>query len=240
MLLSFLRAFSDLFRRQTLIFILAIPLLSGIVWLALASAAVASWGPGLTDWLTRLQWFATVESWLSGIGISMGPLVLFLVVLVLIFPLVYWTALIVMAFFALPWIMSLLKTRYPTAFVNRAGTSLISTWKFSAKIFLKATPAYGVLLALSWIPGVFVIGNFVLGAIVNAYFISIEILGEILPEGEMRTFLEEHRGRLLLMGAGLMLLLAIPFLQLITPVFAGLWFSHYILAEVDRRKRVQD
>lgn len=236
MVVSFVRAFGHIWQAPILGFTLLLPVLSALIWFGLALAIYMLFGASLEGALASISWLEGFRQLFEGVGLTLGGTVTVVILILLFAPLVYWTSLILLAVLALPWILRFLRPRYPQAFSNTSSMALLSTWRISAKIFLKATPAYGLLLVFAWVPGLFVVGNFILSAWVNAHFLAVEVLGEVTDEAEMSEIMNKHRTSLFLMGCGLMALLLVPVVQLITPVFGGLWFSHYLLAQVEHRR----
>lgn len=234
--LSFFRAFRDLWQKTIFGFTLAVPAVAVIIWLAIAGVLLSVFSGQIENTLMGISWLSGLRDSFAALGLSLSTALILILLFFLFAPLVYWTSLIVFSLIALPWIMRYLRPKYPLAFREHQSLAMISTWRWSAKVFLKATPLYAVLLATAWMPGVFVVGNFILGAWVNAHFLAIEILCEVTAESEMRDLMIERRENLFLMGCVLMALLMIPIVQLVVPVFGGLWFAHDLLAEIERRR----
>lgn len=215
-------------------FVIVIPLITSILWILAGVFSFQILGSQIESSLQGIQWLSEIRESLLSWGVSLGSVITILIFLFLLFPLINWTSIVLMAAIALPWILKMLRDEYPQAYETDQHLSLASTWKLSARIFFKAIPLYLILLMLAWIPQLFLIGNFVLGAWVNAYFITAEVLSDISDEFTLKTWIRDHRISLFVMGCGTMALLAVPILQWITPVFAGLWFAHYILHDVNK------
>lgn len=214
------------------------PLLSFVVWSVVGVLIFKTLGPQIDGFIQNTEWLSHLRTNLTLAAILevSADFIAGLLLMVLLFPLVVWTSLVLTAAFAMPWILRLLRPMYPTAFQSRTRVSLVSTWLVSLRIFAKVVPLYFLLLLLAWIPQVYLIGTFILSAWVNAYFMSVEVLSELTDEQTLRKWIRSHRTPLFAMGAMTVLLLFVPFIQWITPVFAGLWIAHYVLAHFARER----
>lgn len=220
---SAVKSIFDLFRPKVLGLLFGIPFLALALWLALGWFLT----PFLQGWLAQ----ALVAWDLQQIFQDAGAFVLVLLLLILLFPLVYWTSLILMSILALPYILKFLRARYPLSFTPQ-GSGIVSGWSSMVKVFAIAVPLYIGLLFFIWLPMVYAVGTFILGAWVNYHFLSLEILSEFVGPAKAKELLRQNRTELWIMGGGLVFLLGVPFIQLITPVFAGLWFSHWWLKKL--------
>lgn len=227
---SAVKSVFDLLKPKMLFLLFGIPFLALGVWVALGWFLT----PYLQGWLSQ----AMVAWELQQLLQDAGAVVLILLLLVLLFPLVYWTSLILMSMFALPYILSFLRPRYALPFQSQ-GSGLVGSWSSMLKIFSIAVPLYILLLFFIWMPIVYAVGTFILGAWVNYHFLSLEILSEFVSQKKSRELLRENQVELWVMGAGLVVLLGVPFIQLITPVFAGLWFSHWWLKKLSSQAMEQ-
>lgn len=220
---SAVRSTFDLLRPRVLALLVGLPFVALILWIGIGWLA----GPYLQNWLA-----ATMTAWeLQPLLQDAGSLVLIVLLLILLFPLVYWTSLVLVSIFALPYILRFLKPQYPKV-PAVSGGELIGSWTSMLKVFVVAVPLYILLLFLIWLPFVYAVGTFVLGAWVNYQFLSLEILSEFVDRQKARELIKKNQLELWIMGGGLVFLLGVPFIQMITPVFAGLWFSHWWLKKL--------
>lgn len=231
MINSAVKAFIDLFRPRILFLVIGVPLLAVGLW-GISGFLLFPW---MQSGLQSLLVAWNVESFFnetfgSLAAESLGSGILLVILLILLLPLIYWTSLILLSTLALPWIIRTLKPRYPALQQLGQGMGAVAGWAIMFRVFMIAVPLYILLLMLIWLPPVFPVGTFILGAWVNSYFLSLEILSEMVDRKTMTKLMKKHRVSIWLMGAALMFLLGVPFLQLITPVFAGLWFTHWWLA----------
>ncbi len=221
MLTSALRAFSDLFRPKILALVLIVPVLALFIWVIGGFLLVPLLRAPLQDLLVYLQ-----------VSQEIGSFIFTVILILLLFPLVYWTSLILLSFLALPFILKILKPQYPRALNTPEKVGLIAGGGLMLRVFSVAVPLYLLLLLTIWLPWVYAVGAFVLGAWVNVQFLSLEILSELVDKKTTTALMKQHRKTLWIMGFGLMFLLSVPLLQLITPVFGGLWFTHWWLQQL--------
>ncbi len=237
MLSSFFKACLDLFRPRILGFVIVVPLVSAVLWFVSAYFLFQLLGPQIENYIQGIEWLSNLGTSFLSFGIVLGSALSILVLLFLIFPLTVWTSIVLMAVFAMPWILRALRPQYPMAFQTDARVSILTTWNITMRVFLLAIPIYIVLMLLAWVPYIYVLGTFILSAWVNAYFISAEILSEVMSASEMRTWIRERRMSLFMIGCSMVALLFVPIVQWITPVFGGLWFAHFILAEISQSRK---
>lgn len=216
---AFFKAAFDLVRPKIIFFVFALPILATLLWIGIGIFSF--------DFFHHL-FLQAAARW--GFSADWGTAVIAVLMFFLGLPLIYWTALGWMAVFALPVILKILKVQYPG--LPDQGLPIHSSMRLMLKIVLVLIPIYCVLLFLFWVPLVFFAGTFILGAWVNSYFLSLEILSEYCDQQSIRNHMKKHQVQTWTMGAALMFLLSIPVLGLLTPVFGGLWFSHFWLAKL--------
>lgn len=219
-------------------FVIVVPFISFFLWSVIGVSVFRSIEPYVEKFIHSTDWLSSLSTNLNLITILeySADVVTALILILLLFPLVVWTSLVFTAAFAMPWILRMLKPMYPNAFRSPTRVSLLSTWKVSLKVFIKVVPLYFILLLLAWIPSVYLIGTFILTAWVNSYFMAVEVLSELTDEATLRNWIKNHRSELFSMGAVTVLMLIVPLLQWIVPVFAGLWIAHYILSSFSRER----
>lgn len=207
-----------------------------LIWPTLASIAlwcVVAWlyGSALTGW------FAGVMgnfSWLSGMvgeqGASSAASVTAGVLLVLIMlPLIYATAAMIVAVFALPLILERVAERDYAELEKRHGGSQAGS-VVNALVAL-AWYLAGLILTLPlWlIPGLGLVLPLLLSAWLNQRAYRYDALMQHADRDEFKRLVGAHRGKLLLVGLGAGALNYIPVLNLFAPAFAGLAFVHCCL-----------
>lgn len=222
MIEAFFKAAFDLVRPKIIFFVFGLPILATLLWVGIGFFSFDFFHHLFLQAASRWEFSA---DW--------GTAVIALLMFLLGLPLIYWTALGLMAVFALPVILKILKPQYPG--LPSQGLSLHSSLRLMFKIVLVLIPIYCLLLFLFWVPFVFIGGTFVLGAWVNSYFLSLEILSEYCDQATIQSSMKKYQVQTWAMGAALMFLLSIPVFGLLTPVFGGLWFSHFWLAKISSR-----
>jgi CysZ protein len=222
------RAFRDLFRFQVLWIVIWPILAAALLWLIL----------GVVFWNTFSEWIASgltaigIQTWLEGVeprwvayGIQgVAHLLLFV-------PLVFVTALVITALFAMPALVHLVADRdYPQLESENSGVIIGS--------LLNALIAIGIFIAIwvitfpLWLVGAGVIVPFVAAAYLNQRLFRYDALAEHASRKEMHAIFSAHRPSLWGLGLLTGLVQFIPFLNLFAPVLAALAFIHFDLARL--------
>lgn len=224
------RAARDLLRPVLLFQVLWPPLAAFALWSVVAFFA----------WLPAADWIVTQLpdwSWLTWFGPWLAHVAVFLIFA----PLIYVTALLLMAVLALPRMMTIVAARdYPD--VSRQGSaqaaflgSLLNTLAAGA-IFIVG---WLLTLPLLLIPGALFVLPLLWSAWLNQRAFRFDALAEhALPE-EREALFRRERGNLI--GAGLASALVgyVPVVHLMAPGFAALLFVHLCLAAL-RELRKQE
>jgi len=198
---------------------------------------------GITFWNLFSEWIATtlttmgLQHWLEDVeprwiahGIqAMAHLILFV-------PLVFVTAVVMTALFAMPALIHLVGDRdYPQLKRENGGSpvgSLINV--------LLALPIFITILIITvplWLAGAGAILPFIAAAYLNQRLFRYDALAEHASFDEMKAIFFIYR--VPLWGLGLLTGLAqfIPIFNLFAPVFTGLAFIHFGLARLDELRR---
>lgn len=128
------------------------------------------------------------------------------------------------------------RTRYPA---DRPGvsqplmTGLIQALRFTAFVVLVNI----AMLPLLFLPGL----NIPVFLIVNAYFLGREYFEQVAmrfrPPEAARALRSAHSGKVMLGGLSIALLLAIPILNILTPLYATALMVH-VVKQAERQERV--
>jgi uncharacterized protein involved in cysteine biosynthesis len=225
---AFSRALRDVTQPRVLA-VLFLPMLTAVLsWTVLAWAF---WEP----WTQALRGFfdATfVGNWLVERGVSwvLTSLTAVLVVAVLL-PLILITAMIVTELVAMPVIVSMVAREHPHLERRAGGSTIGSLWNAVRAIVLFIL-LWTVTLPL-WLTGV---GAFVLPALNSAFLnqrlFRYDALAEHASREEYHALVRRAKGRLYLLGLLVAGLYYVPFVNLVAPVFSGLAFTHFCLAEL--------
>lgn len=164
-------------------------------------------------------------AWLPGsLGVVLG--VLFLI------PAVWVTALMVVAMAAMPVMLNQVARRnYPDLELKRGGTLAGSLWNAAT-----AVGVFALLWLLTlplWLLGPLALAvPLVLNAYINQRLFCYDALADHASPEEFHQVLKRGGGRLYLLGAIAGLVQFIPVLNLLGPIYIGLVFIHFCLAEL--------
>lgn len=223
------RAGRDLLRPALLFQVIWPPLTAFLLW------SVVAW----FAWLPAADWIVTQLpdwSWLNWFGPWLAHVAVFLVFA----PLVYVTALLFIAAFALPRMMAIVAARdYPD--VSRQGSPQAALWGSVWNTLVAGTifiVGWLVSLPLLLIPGALFVLPLLWSAWLNQRAFRFDALAEHALPDERETLFQRERGNLFAAGLASALAGYVPVIHLLAPGFAALLFVHLCLAALrDLRKR---
>ena len=229
MLRALLDAAKSLLHPKILGIVLWPMLLALLLWGVLAWVFWADWMHLLGGWLQPTEDFLTRHDviWLA------GTLTVVLLML-LITPLALMTALFIAAVVAMPMMVRHVAERdFPTLEMHHGGTVLGSVW--NALVAISVFSALWLLSLPFWLlMGLGALFSLVLTAYLNQRLFRYDALAEHASAAEFKLILERSSGQLYLLGLMLALLHFVPVLNLITPIYTGLVYIHFGLAELQR------
>lgn len=222
------RAFRDLFQFKVLWIVIWPVLAASLLWLVL----------GVTFWDTFSGWIANgltaigIQTWLEGFeprwianGVqAMAHLILFV-------PLVFITALVITALFAMPALIRLVADRGYPQMKRENGGSIAGN-------LLNALLAIGIFIAIwvftlpLWLVGVGVLVPFLAATYLNQRLFRYDALAEHASRDEMQALFAKHQSSWWGLGLLTGLLQFVPFLNLLAPVLTALAFIHFGLARL--------
>jgi len=220
------RAFRDLFQFKVLWIVIWPIMAAALLWLAM----------GVVFWDTFSGWIASgltaigIQSWLEGVEprwIATG--IQAVLHLILFVPLVFITALVITALFAMPALISLVADRAYPQLKRESGGSIAGN-------LLNASLAIGVFIAIwvftlpLWLIGVGVVVPFIAAAYLNQRLFRYDALAEHASREEMQTLFLKYQSSWWGLGLLTGLLQFVPLLNLFAPVLAALAFIHFGLA----------
>ncbi len=220
------RAFRDLFQFQVLWIVIWPILVASLLWLLL----------GIAFWSTFSGWIASgltaigIQTWLEGVEprwIAYG--IQAIAHLILFVPLVFVTALVITALFAMPALIHLVADRdYPH--LKRESGGGFAGSLLNALIALGIFAAIWLITLPLWLIGAGLVIPFIATAYLNQRLFRYDALAEHASQDEMRAIFSSRRS--LLWGLGLLtgLVQFIPILNLFAPVLTALAFIHFGLA----------
>jgi CysZ protein len=222
------RAFRDLFQFQVLWIVIWPILAASLLWLLLGVAFWSTFSGWIASGLTAIG----IQTWLEGVEprwVAYG--IQAIAHLILFVPLVFITALVITALFAMPALIHLVADRdYPHLERKNGGG-------FAGSL-LNALIALGIFVAIwlitlpLWLIGAGLVIPFIATAYLNQHLFRYDAVAEHASQDEMRAIFSSRRS--LLWGLGLLtgLVQFIPILNLFAPVLTALAFIHFGLARL--------
>lgn len=236
-LVAFARAGRSLMRRDIFWHLLWPGLLALVIW---AGVAVYAWTP-VTEWLyAMVSGWSWIGGWVTA-SETTAAIVLVLIqiaIALLVVPLVYLTATMLVATVALPMMLErVARIDYADVEQRRGGSNLGSAWNsiVAGVLFLLAL---AVSLPLWLIPGAGLLISVTLTGWLNQRAFGYDALMLHADKAELQRLRNDWRPQMLLLGGGTALLAYVPVINLVAPAFAGLAFVHYML-ETLRRHRLK-
>jgi uncharacterized protein involved in cysteine biosynthesis len=227
---AFARALRDLANPRVLS-VLLIPMLGAIaLWSLLGWFFWDTWSGGLRAAIDSTAvgvWLASHgAAWLVGSASA-------ILVIVLLLPAMFVTAVLITELIAMPMIVSVVERRYPG--VARLGGGAVTGSMANAMAAVVVFAVLWIVTLPLWLTGV---GAAVLPALNSAYLnqrlFRYDALAEHATREEYREIVKRAKWRLYALGLLLALLYYIPFVNLIAPVVSGLAFTHFCLGELAR------
>lgn len=221
LLQTVLRTARDLMRADMLWHALWPPLAAFLIWSAVAWFV---WQPTATWIVAELpDW-----SWLAWLGPWLAHIAVFFVFA----PLVYFTALLLVAVFALPRMMVIVAARdYPD--VSRQGSVSAALWGSVANTLAAGTvfvAGWLLTLPLLLIPGALFVLPLAWSAWLNQRTFRFDALAEHATPTERAAVIRREKGNLYAAGFVSAVVVHVPLLNLLGPAFAALLFVHLCLA----------
>jgi len=228
---AFTKALRDLTRADVLWQALWPPLVALALWTVVA---VAVWAHGVAL-MARMVNVVPQLPWSGWEWVAQWAAVFLL--LAMFASLIYFTAIVLVAVFALPHLVNLVAARdYPD--LGRHGEnvfrgSLANTLAAGA-IFIVGCLA---TLPLLLIPGALLVLPLLWGGWFNQRTFRFDALAEHANSIEMRRLLAENRSRFYVAGAGSAAVAHVPLVNLLAPAFTALVFVHLGLAALRRQRQ---
>jgi len=222
------RAGRDLLRPSLLFHALWPPALAFVLWSAIAWFA---WQPAAAWVVAELpDW-----SWLNWLGPWLAHVAVFMVFA----PLVYFTALLLVAVFALPRMMALIAAAdYPD--VMRHGSAAAALWGSIANTLAAGTvfvAGWLLTLPLLLIPGAILVLPLAWAAWLNQRAFRFDALAEHALPAERAAVFRRERGSLYLGGLVGALLAHVPVLNLLSLAYTAVLFVHLCLGGLRELRR---
>ena len=228
------RAFRDLFQLRVLWIVIWPMLAAVLLWFVL----------GVTFWDTFSGWIASgldaigMQTWLAGVeprwvanGIqAVAHLILFV-------PLVFITALLITALFAMPALIGLVAERDYPQLKRASGGSMVGSL-INTAVAIVIFVAIWVLTLPLWLIGAGVLVPFIAATYLNQRLFRYDAIAEHASREEMQTMIPMHRSSWWGLGLLTGLFQFVPLLNLFAPVLTALAFIHFGLARLADLRRV--
>ncbi|HEX7971433.1 MAG TPA: EI24 domain-containing protein [Thiobacillus sp.] len=227
------RALRDLFSLRVLWVVVWPMLVATLLWLVL----------GITFWSTFSGWIAqgldaigNIQAWLADVeSVWIAHGIQALLHLLLFIPLVYLTALVITALFAMPALVRMVADRdYPQLERKKGGGFIGSLW--NAGIALLLFVALWVVTLPLWLIGIGVIVPFVATAWLNQRLFRYDAIAEHAGAVEMAALFRSERPGWWGLGLLTGLVQFVPLLNLFGPVLAALAFVHFGLGRLNAQR----
>jgi hypothetical protein len=228
---AFTKALRDLTRADVLWQAIWPPLAALILWIAVA---VAVWAHGVAL-MARMVSMVPQLPWSGWEWVAHWAAVFLL--LAAFASLVYSTAILLVAVFALPRLVNLVAARdYPdlgrhgeNVFWGSLGNTLAAGSIFVVGCF--------VMLPLLLVPGALLVLPLLWGSWLNQRTFRFDALAEHATRSEMQRLACENRGRFYVAGLGTAAVAHVPLANLLAPAFTALVFVHLGLAMLRRQRQ---
>jgi len=215
-----------------------------LIWPGLASLAIWAvlaaifWGSlvgGVMGWIGDWQW---LSGWMgdSELGAGFVMVVVHIIIGLLILPLVYVTAALIVAAISLPIMLEKVAASDYAMLERRAGGSQVGSVTNALAAGGIFVLAMLVSLPLWLVPGLGIVIPLLLTAWLNRKAFRYDALMMHADRDEMKAIPEQHASGLLMLGVGCAALGYVPFLNLVAPAFCGLAFVHYLLEALQRHR----
>ncbi|MGB9094091.1 MAG: EI24 domain-containing protein [Gallionella sp.] len=223
------KAFRDLFQFRIL-WIVVWPMLAALLlWLVLG---VAFWGT-FSGWIENGLAYIGIQHWLDGLEPRWVANAIQVFMHMLLFvPMVFVTALLITAFFAMPALIRLVADRdYPQ--LRRESGGSIAGNLLNAVLAIVIFIAIWMFTLPLWFFGVGAVMPFIAATYLNQRLFRYDALSEHGSSEEMKLLFSRYQSSWWGLGLLTGLLQFVPLLNLFAPVYTGLAFIHFGLARLD-------
>jgi uncharacterized protein involved in cysteine biosynthesis len=209
-------------------------LAAALLWLVLG---VAFWGT-FSGWIANGLGYIGIREWLEGVEPRwVANAIQAVAHMILFVPLVFITALLITAFFAMPALIRLVADRdYPQ--LKREYGGNIAGNLLNALLALGIFIAIWVLSLPLWFIGAGVLVPFIAATYLNQRLFRYDALAEHASNVEMKLLFNMHQPAWWGMGLFTGLLQFIPLLNLFAPVLTALAFIHFGLSRLANLRQV--
>lgn len=229
------RAGRNLFAPSILALVLLPACASLLLWTLLAWLFWGAWTAAITAVLASTTVAGWLQDWHAGWLIDYTAVAL---VLAGIVPAMMVTALVITEIIAMPAILAFVSSRDYPALERRHGGTLAGSLLNAAVAITVFIVLWLVTLPL-WLTGIgAVLAPVLTSAWLNQRLFRYDALAEHADRAEFARIVQDSRGDLFLLGLLLSLLLYVPVLNLLLPVFSALAFTHFALARLAKIRNI--
>ncbi|HUW75787.1 MAG TPA: EI24 domain-containing protein [Gallionella sp.] len=228
------KAFRDLFQFRIL-WIVVWPMLAALLlWMLLG---VVLWST-FSVWIEHGLAYIGIQHWLDGLEPRWVANAIQAILHMLLFvPMVFVTALLITAFFAMPALIRLVADRdYPQ--LRRESGGSIAGNLLNAVLAIVIFIAIWMLTLPLWFFGVGAVMPFIAATYLNQRLFRYDALSEHGSSEEMKVLFSRYQSSWWGLGLLTGLLQFVPVLNLFAPVFTGLAFIHFGLARLASLRQV--
>jgi len=221
-------AFRDLFQFRILWIVIWPILAAALLWLVLG---VVFWGT-FSGWIADGLAYIGIREWLEGVEPRwVANAIQAVAHMILFVPVVFITALLITAFFAMPALIRLVADRdYPQ--LKRENGGSITGNLLNAVLAVGIFVAIWVLSLPLWFIGVGVLVPFIAATYLNQRMFRYDALAEHASSREMKVMFSGYQSSWWGLGLLTGLLQFVPLLNLFAPVLTALAFIHFGLARL--------
>ncbi len=226
---ALIAAFRSLFSPKILALVIWPMLLAMILWMGVAWYFWGSWVASLNGVIQATP----MEQWVAqGFLAVVSHYLISIVLVALLLPVIYITALVITAVFAMPLMTNHVASRsYPELERKKGGSAAGSIVNSLVAIILYCI-GWVLSLPLWLLSPLAIILPVILMAYLNQRLFRYDALADHASREEYEQIIERTTGKLYLLGVVVGLLHFVPVLNLFLPVYAGLAFVHLCLAEL--------
>jgi CysZ protein len=227
-------AFRDLFQFEILWIVIWPMLAAMLLWLVLG---VVFWDT-FSEWITIGLNAAGVQHWLEGVEPRwIANTIQAVMHMILFVPLVFVTALLITAFFAMPALIRVV-AEHDYARLERASGGTVANNLINALLAIAVFIAIWALTLPLWFIGIGVLVPFIAATYLNQRLFRYDALAEHASSKEMKVMFSKYQSSWWGLGLLTGLLQFVPLLNLFAPVLTGLAFIHFGLAQLAELRKM--
>ena len=203
------------------------------LWIAVAWMSWDTIGAGVERLFNEVGWLNWLQLRWEASALA-GAIFVKVVLGLLLIPLIYGTAMLIVAVFALPLMLERVAAKDYAELERRNGGTLAGSLGNALLAVIVFLVGWVVTLPLWLIPGMGIVLPVLLSGYLNYRGYSYDALSAHAGADELDAVLARERGGLYLAGIVAGLLAFVPVVNLVAPAYAGLAFIHYCLGALRR------